>query len=302
MELGESVAVGGLLKEMKEKCPFKEPAVVKGSEENDEDDEILPGDEPEQKNKSSILGQNLAKGKPEPSFDVTVLGDGVIATGGYSVKCAAHHLIPGNASLGRSDLYDFLGPAGSGELTNKSRKPRKRKNVWAWKREYPINAYIGYNINGSHNGVWLPGNYAIRASGGTTPIAGQNWSELEQKHAAWQLHYVAAASRAASAQFHDTHQNYNERVLKLMNKITGALRAHMRSEGGCDCSAESTLPPPFTLKRRLYAISLFLRGELSREFAGRRPRWYTSDRWAEAVFKSSETSERYTAVRQAAWE
>ena len=31
-------------------------------------------------------------------------------------------------------------------------------------KSYTIEGHIGYDVNGSHNGVWLPGNYAIKTA------------------------------------------------------------------------------------------------------------------------------------------
>jgi len=322
MEMGESVAVGGLLKEMKDKCPFKDPAAADGSEETEG-----PGDDdiseayPEQDNDGGVLGRNLKSGSlgkagtiseplPEGDFQarpeslrVSVAGAPPIEEDVYPVKVAAHHLIPGNAALGQSDLYDFLGPAGSGELTNDGPK-RQRKDVKVRKRSYAINGHIGYNINGAHNGAWLPGNYAIRRATekhkGATPVEGMGWGALEEGFAAWQMNYVAAASVAGKAQFHDTHENYSERVLKLLNKISSALRSHL--QGKCSCSSEDKVPPPLMVKIRLYAISQFLRGELRREFKRRRPCWYTSDRWVKEIYQSESSFRRFAAARKAARE
>jgi hypothetical protein len=63
-----------------------------------------------------------------------------------------------------------------------------------------------------------PGNYAIRAS--ASP-AGKSWGNMG--HAGWQLHYVAACVKATGRQFHDTHEEYSDSVLKLLNKVAEKL-------------------------------------------------------------------------------
>jgi hypothetical protein len=60
---------------------------------------------------------------------------------------AAHHLIPGNASLGESRLKKLMTKSSAARIAGKARR---------------IKNHIGYNVNGAHNGAWLPGNYAIR--------------------------------------------------------------------------------------------------------------------------------------------
>nr|MBK7069173.1 hypothetical protein [Deltaproteobacteria bacterium] len=196
MEIGESVATGGLSAELKEKCPFKRLGAAGG----DEADELLEDDDrdeiqAEQSNDGGLLGRHLASGSagiagvesvPFPPGDycvkiprpeevtVPVPGTSKLEWKSYPVTLAAHHLIPGNASLGRSALYDFLGPSGSGKLKAGS-GVRKRTDVEAGDRTYTIERHIGYDINGSHNGAWLPGNYAIQRAGKMSPVADLSW-------------------------------------------------------------------------------------------------------------------------------
>ena len=103
--------------------------------------------------------------------------------GAHAVGVAAHHLIPGNAALARSRLYrqNYLGQPGTG--TNQ----------------------IGYDINRAENGVWTPGNYAIRPWG---PQA-----------VAFHEAYAEAAIATVQAQFHDAHPQYSERVLAALELI-----------------------------------------------------------------------------------
>lgn len=280
METGESVAVGGLPEELKEKCPYKETST--GAD--DEDEEGLPEDDldarqADQANNGGTLGDNLLAGQAgvggtedAPSFKSApldtkraadrpqlVIGTDQIKEDQYPFTVAAHHLIPGNASLGRSKVYDYLGPVGSGKLKGGD-GVRKRKEVSAEfggkSRQVEFAKHIGYNVNGSHNGVWLPGNYAIRTH--ESP-GSASWGKLDDEFDDWKFNYVAAAVRAAGGQFHDAHVDYSDNVLGLLNKIALALGDHFFSD--CpDCKEpKKKFSPPFAIKKRLYAVSGFLR-------------------------------------------
>lgn len=149
MQTLEAVAIV-LPKENLDKCPYKEAD---------------PKDIEEYRNKALELGKNLKNEthgdgnnntggeppkyldkpvdtdnpeKPGESETLTVAGDE-----GWPYILAPHHLIPGNGSLRKSDLYNHY--------MSKEGKDTK------------VLVNIGYDVNGSHNGVWLPGNYAIRA-------------------------------------------------------------------------------------------------------------------------------------------
>lgn len=93
---------------------------------------------PNEDSKSNVFGKPLPvflpKSKPER----------------LPLTCAAHHIIPAQASLRESKLLEWLvhgsksaqtkdGPAGPGRLKNN----------------------VGYDVNASQNGIWLPGPYAL---------------------------------------------------------------------------------------------------------------------------------------------
>jgi hypothetical protein len=60
-------------------------------------------------------------------------------------------------------------------------------------------------VNGAHNGVWLPGNYAIRRKTKLPkPIKGKSWSKLLQRPD-WCFDYMVAVVRLKERQFHDAH-------------------------------------------------------------------------------------------------
>jgi A nuclease family of the HNH/ENDO VII superfamily with conserved AHH len=297
MQMGESIAVGGL---SDEKCPFKEDSTGISAFESEaianDDRNAVQG---VQANNGGTLGENLTnasngtentwKGAPfepqtaekapandskrkngVPSIDwarVRVPATTTIAEGDYPYTVAAHHLIPGNASLYNDDdkLKDYM---------------IKGKTVKAAGKTWKIKHHIGYNVNGAHNGVWLPGNYAIRAGSSPTRIT---WGSMTNED--WQLNYVAACSKVAKGQFHDAHTNYNDSVLSLLNKIATKLEAH---QCGCDeCKSKSEVPPPYAIKQRLYKLSTYFRFNLiSSPNRWRRP-WFSSDRWEGIVFNGS---------------
>jgi hypothetical protein len=322
METGESVAVGGLAKELKEKCPYKdEEAGVDNEDEEGLEEDDDDGVQEEQQNNGGTLGENLvgglhgadgtfcaplppkfksapndsARGRRQPMVRV---GTDDIEEDEYRFTVAAHHLIPGNASLGRSAVYDYLGPPGSGKLKGGS-GTRKRKQVTVKfgtkSRKVKFKKLIGYNINGSHNGAWLAGNYAIRKS--ESP-GGRSWGKLSPKYDEWKLYYVAAATKASGGQFHDAHTLYSGRVLGLLNKIATLLGSHLLSS--CpECGKDDTpLLPPFDVKERFYAISGFLRGKVQGGYVRRKEPWFTSDHWGNLICGSADGLKRYRAAWQ----
>lgn len=277
MDTGESVTTEALEKEVQERCPFKESEEGVDSDDDesigdDDDDDV----QDEQENDGGTLGRNLVAGShgaggtvggpcdptdytycsPQEKTTVYVPESDEVDADVYPVAIAAHHLVPGNAALGQSTLYDFLGPSGSGKLRDDG-KERLRKDVRIGDKTYEIKKHIGYNINGCHNGVWLPGNYAIRkykpktksrpAIPNTSPVGGQrgglNWGDLGEKYADWKLNYVAAATKAADGQFHDTHEFYSENVRDLLSKMAVVLQSHLKN-GKCDCCSKERSPLP----------------------------------------------------------
>ena len=338
METLEPIAAA-FTEELKEHCPFvKEDAAESKSEESVVDDdtpkstqgEESPREPSEQGNEGHILGQNLASasnGAPgtgggpypppaavasrDPRCEV-IVPSAVFDQERFPVIAAAHHLIPGNASLGRSELYHFLGPAGSGTLakgksTSKGAKREPRKRAKVGKRKCDIDSLIGYNVNGAHNGVWLPGHYGIHAyvparvdkkTGKTVPErlavtpsgdpkSSVGWGRLKKTlkngrvvelHDNWRLRYVAAATKAIEAQFHDTHTRYNGEVLETLNAIATALLSHLN--GDCkQCGTKSSVPPPYIVKKRLYMISKALRDFVCNTQIRKSP-FATSDYWS----------------------
>jgi uncharacterized protein YqfB (UPF0267 family) len=300
MEMGELVAVA-FIKEELEKCPFTEEIVDSGVSEVDPED--IENDDKkaarkEQENNGGTLGKNLSKG--EAGSKGTVGGpyppDGYLKTdqpldskpdrgkqyvyvegadeyddGAFPYVVAAHHLIPGKGSLALSDLKPFM-------TKDESVQTESGKS---WK----IACHIGYNVNGAHNGIWLPGNYAIRKPSKSwykSPDASKKWSELGDH--AWCTNYVAAVSKVTQRQFHDAHKQYNEAVRKLLNKISTKLYAHQDKCEKCAKKMNGKITPPYFIKQRLYNISNYLHRQLTgAPNAWKRP-WYASDKWRDKVY------------------
>jgi len=257
MDFGESVAI--LLENaIRLECPFQAP---------DQDD---PQEEPEsikdddvnatQENSGGVLGTNLGTGEPgadkflgntpykadklgpNPRSDSkagTAKGTHLKVLGGdYAYVVAAHHLIPGNGSLAGeepSDIYNYM---------------CRGKTVQGVKHSREISKNIGYCVNGAHNGVWLPGSYAVRAGKSRT---GPTWSAMAP---AWQYDYMIAAVCTTGNQFHDTHSNYNDAVKEILNKLAIKLTDHVDTD--CEKCKGPKILPPYKVKRWLYAISSWL--------------------------------------------
>lgn len=334
MEIAEAIAVGFMEEEVKEKCPFKESEEGVDSEdeegiEDDDRDEV----QEEQQNNGGTLGGNLEKGSPgkdstvggpfpppeieavkandtkRSSIQLRVPATDNVEEGIYPFSVAAHHLIPGNAALGNSQLYNFLGPEGSGKL-KKEGSVRKRKKVRVGGITYEIKKHIGYNVNGSHNGAWLPGNYAIRkykpptekrkkSRPNTSPVGGdkggKNWGELGDAFDDWKLHYVASACKIGAGQFHDTHETYSERVLTILDKISSILKSHLKG-GKCTCCGNEKVPPPFTIKSRLYGLSKYLHSAVTGGAPIWKAPWFSSDHWSSIVFSDKKIYKKFLSA------
>ncbi len=207
MQVGEAIAIIVSNENHDEDCYFCNAEEEPTTEENDltdhfDEDAAEMEDslgEYKFKNAASKLGKALG-GKPEPK---TVL----LAGKEYRAAVAAHHLIPGNASLKESSIMEWLHVDGKA----------------------PGN--IGYNVNASPNGVWSPGNYSVRPWG----KKGAAFVEGIEKHCAASNYsgepitaktFAFEAMEKWGCQFHDAHEKYSTFVASVLDKIADKLESN----------------------------------------------------------------------------
>jgi hypothetical protein len=176
----------------------------------------------------------------------------------FPYHVAAHHLIPGEASLAPSELYThYMVKDASIDI-----------ETGAGTKSFTIGWNIGYNVNGAHNGVWLPGNYALRARFSYKhKYKGQTWEAIADGD--FKTKYsIAAMKKSGNRQFHDAHVPYNEKVLSILNKMAEKLMVH---QAVCEqeCKSKTKLNPPYRVKLRLYEWS----GCLKRMVVGNPNSW-----------------------------
>lgn len=256
-ELAESVAFGGSW-DLEWKCPHEhqkqkfEERAEDVEEDYEEDAYSLNNEFAEQraqhdlKNKSSKLGTALGD-KPEPS--TTVNG------GSHDITVAAHHLIPGNASLKPSPILNYV-----------------------TKTKGKIAENIGYNVNSAPNGVWLPGWYAI-----------SGWGALRLSDNAFCTEYVKACMRETRTQFHDTHPLYSEDVKRKLASLV--VKIENTGQALCDeCKKikenDGLLPPPYGLVGELDRLSGSYRRRLRAGAKWRAP-IVTSSTWEDVILAMS---------------
>jgi len=176
--------------------PIERKNVFDANPDEDDRAHLNPLDWVSFKNDAHTLGVNIGKDRlPSEGFwvfpstentDSTYKAIKATVPGASAIGVAAHHLIPGNAALAKSRLYleGTLGSTGS-KTTN-----------------------IGYDINKAANGIWAPGNYAMRPWGS----GGDNFKGNADR-------YAEAAILTVEVQFHDAHPVYSEHVLKALEEI-----------------------------------------------------------------------------------
>ena len=168
----------------------------------------------------------------------------------YPYSIAAHHLIPGEASLPKSSLIDYI------------------------KGGKVIDSDVGYGVNGAENGIWLPTHTALSANmpvlpgeSAAVPYAGLKDAGNETV-GSFVHYYTYAVMEATQLQFHDDHTegtDYSNFVVKVLNKIQSNL-AIIKNYNCEKCQkAQSNggkLPPPYRLVHRLNGVSKRLHGYL----------------------------------------
>ena len=229
MDIGEAVAVEMPGDDHNDSCYFcsskeDEPTTeandLKDDPDEDKADMSNSLGEYKFKNSARKLGRALG-GKPgakEISFNGKT----------YKAAVAAHHLIPGNASLANSKIGKYLGIDG-----------KKKGN-------------IGYNVNSSPNGIWSPGNYGVRPWG-------TGGSEFAKSGITPQT-FAFKAMEEWQCQFHDAHKDYSDFVITLLDKIHDSL--NVQEEVWCPKQKkkdDDDVPQLFQIVSRLNTVSLRMR-------------------------------------------
>jgi hypothetical protein len=218
----------------------------------------------------SKINSSIAKGKTKDEKERLI----------YPTAYSAHHLIPAKESLkAASKLHRFID----------KRKGSGKK----------LCCNLGYDVNGTENGVWLPGLHAVNSKGidiwgssdeeapdgeavGRKRIrrkAGYEYAKLDGPKAnagaaafaddnlKWL--YIQAAMTLGPAgrrQFHDRHKDYSDHVKDHLLNLSAVLEkfAGIAIESNCDKCKKSTdkLLPPIKLLQWMNNLSFKLRGKL----------------------------------------
>lgn len=211
----------------------------------------------------------------------------------YPVVCAAHHIIPAQASLKRA-------------------KALLRFMVWKSKSEKvkggtvdgEVYADVGYDVNGSQNGIYLPGTYAVYGSWvkDTSVLDDESWEpsatnddeedelgvaanpspsltgrlhEISSTNRKWR--YVQQAVSVCKGQYHDAHGDYSTFVITQLQKIgtqyfirkreidanRGCPKCQKRFDEIKKSEKDAGIPTPFALVDRLNGVSARLAGYLN---------------------------------------
>jgi hypothetical protein len=258
-QLGESVAIGMLSidKHKKDTCPFCA------------DDPPADGTNKLENSSSELRSACHAGdclGLPEP--DAGVPGGPQwsvvythVKTGQEDiskVRNNPHHCIPGRASLKGNFEHKILDAI------------EKNKGT--------ITSDIGYDVNGSGNGIWLPTIIEHFYAGYTNvdPVAGVSWGRLTRQYPDHQFSMAEAAMFEAKRQFHDAHPDYSEHVKGRLDKLLDKVIARKKSCPEAGPKAKPNVPPPYALVRWMDALSHSMASHLSND----------PKRWKDPIFTS----------------
>jgi hypothetical protein len=249
MQMLESVALPGLVMEKSDPCWYceedtPESSDIKNKEKENPSSPTGPrrGPENSRTNCASKLGVALAGpgNEPLPTWKIKHKVDSedpIDAGAETNIVPAAHHLLPGNASVNKAaSLHPFMWWAGKNTL-----------NLWG---------EIGYDINCHQNGVWLPGNYAVRKK---TEFK-KTWSKFKDPFK--DAYSKAAMLAAGNLQLHDAHPAYNGKVLQTLSDVGDKLQKQVKKKPDKCPVCEKALKkenqkvrPPYGLVNRLHRLS-----------------------------------------------
>jgi hypothetical protein len=204
--------------------------------------------------------------------------NGTVHVHQYPVTCAAHHCIPAQESLKESPLLTFMVKKGTEESLNDG--SYSSGSVWA---------DVGYDVNGSQNGIYLPGSYAVGGGRGGMGVWANNedgdedapdepddlvpdaesnlltgdLNEISFDNRKWL--YVSQAVDLCPGQFHDRHLDYSQFVQSVLRKIFVNYKSLYKEkivDSKCpkckeraDKIKELGIPTPFGLVTRLNKVS-----------------------------------------------
>lgn len=202
----------------------------------------------------------------------------------WPVTCAAHHLIPAQASLRDSALLPWLIKQG---------KPDKVKSTTSeWTVDGYLLASVGYDVNGAENGVWLPGPYAMQGiwseflafpdEENENPVGnvpGNTATAAPMEEQSSQFDYAVVAMKKARAQFHDAHPDYSKVVKEALDLISAKMVASTAPKFCDKCPERKStdpLPPSYRLVTKLNHVSARLRVGVTGSPLSWHPSLYTS--------------------------
>ena len=236
---------------------------------------------------------------------------GEVFTHQYPVTCAAHHLVPAQESLKESPLLAYMVKKGDSEEL----KDATYSDGIVW-------ADVGYDVNGTENGVFLPGSYAVGGGRGGLGLWTGNddkpdvdeedatdvpdpaskeltgaLNQISDDNRKWQ--YVSQAVVLAPGQFHDRHQDYSDFVAECLEKIFVNLetlkKKYVIEEKCPKCKTRTDdikklgIPTPFGLVGRLNGMSKRMSTHLNGATWTRNI--YTS-KWGDAFMKHKLSKKR----------
>jgi hypothetical protein len=250
MQMMEPTALPGLVLEKTEKCWFCDQKPKKPKKNKEKEDPASPtgkraSRENSEHNDSSALGKALKK-RPTWTIDHKVqidrkvqMEDPIKQGEKTNIVPAAHHLIPGGASLNKAgSLHKYM--------------------VWKGKNvKPPFAGPIGYDVNCRQNGVWLPGNYAVRRG---TEFK-KSWGKFRDPFKS--AYAQAAMKKAGNLQLHDAHPKYNDNVREILVFVGKKLEETWTDRKKCPVCKDDLKDqgdPPYGLVGRLHRLS----GELKK--------------------------------------
>lgn len=229
----------------------------------------------------------------------------------YPVTCAAHHLVPAQESLKESPLLAYMVKKGDSEDI----KDGSFGDGLVW-------ADVGYDVNGTENGVYLPGSYAVGGGRGGMGVWTENddhpdrededatevpdpksnlltgaLNQISDDNRKWQ--YVSQAVALTPGQFHDRHQDYSDFVAEVLEKIflnyETLKEVYLEDQACPDCKKRTQdikklgIPTPFGMVARLNGASRRLAGHLGGKVWTRNI--YTS-KWGRAYMEHVRSKKR----------